>query len=118
MRVDPANVTKLKHKFGVSQQMMWDTPMTRWAGEGNDKKQKIVRHPPLKEDVIAALMKLPRQSTAHPEKKLGGIPNKEPRGLAPMVLEPPVNGKGIELGNQGQQDGGRLDQQPRKTKNS
>ena len=42
-------------------------------------------------------MKMLRQPTTHPEKKLGGIPSKEPRNLDPVILQPPTNTEGIEL---------------------
>ena len=34
---DPANVTRWKHKFGFHNRgVQWDTPMSKWAGEGKD----------------------------------------------------------------------------------
>ena len=59
--------------------------------------QKMIRHPPRKEDVIVALTKMMRQPTAHSEKKPGGIPSKEPKHLDPMLSEPPTNSEGIGL---------------------
>ena len=53
--------------------------------------QRMVRHPPRKEDVIGTLMNMLRQPTTHLEKKLRGFPSKEPRDIALMLLEPPTN---------------------------
>ena len=43
MKIDPANVTRWKHKFGFHNRgVMWDTLMTKWAGEENDWMQMVV----------------------------------------------------------------------------
>ena len=35
MTTDPTNVTRWKHKFGYHNiGVQWDTPMSKWAGEG------------------------------------------------------------------------------------
>ena len=47
----------------------WDTLVTRWAGEENDRAQWMVRHPLRKDDVIVALMRMLRHPTTHPDKK-------------------------------------------------
>ena len=62
VKVDPAAVRRWKHQFGFkNRRMMWDTSMTRCAWEEDDWIQKLKRHPPRKEDGIAALMKMLRQ---------------------------------------------------------
>ena len=71
--------------------------MSKWAEEERDWIQLMIRHPPRKEAVIAALMKMLRQPAAHQEKKPGGISSKEPRDLDPMVLEHPTNTNGMKL---------------------
>ena len=43
--------------------MVWDTPVTGWAGEESDWVQKLVLHPPRKNAVIIALLKMTRQPT-------------------------------------------------------
>ena len=53
-------------------------PVSRLAGERNDWIQKVVRHPPRKEDVIVALLKMLRQPTTQLYKKT--------RDLDPMAL--------------------------------
>ena len=39
--------------------------MTKWACERGDWVQKLIRHPPLKDDVIVALLKMARQLRNH-----------------------------------------------------
>ena len=75
---------------------MWDTPKTRWAGEEYDWTQKVARHLPLKEDVVDALLNMPREPTTRLEKKHGGTLSKKTRDLDPVVLEPPAKPDGIE----------------------
>ena len=55
---DTTNVTRWKHKFGFHNRGVGH-PVTRWAGEVK-RMQKMVRHPPDKQDVSVALMKMLR----------------------------------------------------------
>ena len=64
MKMDPANVTRWKHKFGFHNKgVQWDTPMLKSAGEGKDWIQLMARGPPCKEDVTISLLKKTRQPT-------------------------------------------------------
>ena len=62
MAWDPTNVARWKHKYGLHNRgIQWDTPMAKWAGEGNDWIQLLaLRH--RKEDVIHSLLALMRQA--------------------------------------------------------
>ena len=45
--IDPANVTRWKHKFGLQNRgVQWDTTMSKWAGEGKDWMQLVAQGPP------------------------------------------------------------------------
>ena len=57
MATDPTNVARWKHKFGFHNRgTQWDTPMSKWAGEGNDWIQLLARGPLRKEDVTVNLL--------------------------------------------------------------
>ena len=53
MAWDPNNVRWWKHKVGFHNGgVQWDTPMARWAGEGNDWFKLTAAQKKRKEDVI------------------------------------------------------------------
>ena len=63
-RVDSGNETRWKHKFGFHNRgVQWDTPMSKWAGEGKDWIQLMAQGPPCKEDVAISLLKMMREPT-------------------------------------------------------
>ena len=70
--------------------------MTRWAGRDVDWIQRMIRHPPRKEEVIIAHENAEAADDT-PREKAWVYPSKEPRDLDPMVLEPPVTTEGTEL---------------------
>ena len=69
------------HDRGV----VWDTPVAVQAGEGKDWVQEMTMHPPTKDDVIIALLKMPRQPTKPLLKKGTGVPSSKPRQLDPRA---------------------------------
>ena len=98
MKKDLANVTRWKHKFGFHNRgVQWDTPMSRWAGEGTDWVQLMTQGPPRKEDVMISLLKMMRQPTEKKPQKGGGAPKKKPRDLEPVILEMPAEEKKLML---------------------
>ena len=69
---NPPNVTRWKHKFGFHNRgVQWDTPMSKWAGEGEDWIQLLIQSPPRKEDVMISLLKMMRQPTEKKRESLG-----------------------------------------------
>ena len=95
MRVDSLNVSRWKHKCH-NRGVVWNTPWTKWAGEGNDWVQEMTVHPPKKDDVIVAFLKMTRQSTKQFLKKTTSRPINKPREMDPVVVEAPRAGKGSD----------------------
>ena len=63
MAWDPYTVQMWKHKIGFhSRIVQWDTPMARWAGEGNDWKKLMVQRKPRRENVIQSLLESMKQT--------------------------------------------------------
>ena len=60
-----------------NRRVVWDTPVTKWANEGNDLVQKLISHLPKKDDVNIALLKMTRQPTIHLLKKATQEPSKK-----------------------------------------
>ena len=61
--MDPTNVTRWKHDVGFHKRgTQWDSPMARWAGEGNDWMKLVAQQHPRKEDVIHSLFASMRQA--------------------------------------------------------
>ena len=57
------DVTRWKHEVGFHNRgIQWDTPMARWAGEGNDWIKLMAQRQPRKEDVIHSLLASMRQA--------------------------------------------------------
>ena len=81
------------HNRGV----VWDNPVSKWAGEGKDLAQDMTMHPPKKNEVNIALLKMTRQPTKHLLKTDTGIPSKKRRELDPNVLESPEKGEVIQV---------------------
>ena len=53
MWVERLNVTRWRHKWGFhTRGVMWDTPLAKWAGNGDDRFQKINNAPPAKKRVV------------------------------------------------------------------
>ena len=50
--MDPMNVSRWKNRWASTRSNMWDTPMARWAGEGDDWVRKMILRPPKKDDVV------------------------------------------------------------------
>ena len=87
-RPQAENVTRKKHKVGFHNRgVQWDTPMSRWAGEGKDWIQPMAQGPPRKEDVTISLLKMIRQPTEKKPQKGKGALKKKPRDVAPLVPE-------------------------------
>ena len=63
--------------------VVWDTPVTGWAGEESDWVQKLVLHPPRKNAVIIALLKMTRQPTKHFNEEDFGHTLLKTKGLEP-----------------------------------
>ena len=63
MAWDPNNVQRWKHKVGFHNRgAQWDTPMARWAGEGNDWTKLMAQRQLRKEDVIRSLLESMKQA--------------------------------------------------------
>ena len=71
--------------------------MAKWAGEGNDWIQLMVRGPPRKEDVTFSLLASMRQATEKRTEKGGSALRKKPRDLAPLAIETPAEDKKLIL---------------------
>ena len=98
MATDPTNATRWKHKFGFQNRgIQWDTPVSKWAGEGKDWIQLMAQGPPCKEDVTHCLLASMRQAVEKRTKTGGSELTKKPRELAPLVLEIPVEDKRLML---------------------
>ena len=67
--------------------MQWDTPMSKWAGEGNDWIQFMAQGPPREEDVTVSPLATMRQAAVKRTVQSGGVVTKKPRDLDPLVLE-------------------------------
>ena len=89
MHVNPTNVSKWKHHWWVhNRDVVWDTHVSTWAGEGEIFRARDVDAPhPKKDEVIVALLKMTRQPTEHLLKKDAGVPSPKPWELDPMVLD-------------------------------
>ena len=95
---DPTNDTGWKHKFGFHiRGVQWDTPMSKWVGEGTDWIQLMAQGPPSKEDVTLSLLATMRQAAEKRTEKGGGALTKKPRDLAPLILEVPTEDKQLML---------------------
>ena len=82
MKVDTQTLQEGSTNWGFhSRGVLWDTLVTRWAGEENDRVQWMARHPLRKDDVIVALMNMLRHPTTHLDKNPRGIPSKKLRDL-------------------------------------
>ena len=89
----PYDCLKMETHAGLSHGgVVWDTPMAKWAGEGKEWVQEIMKNPP-KKNVNVAL--LGNDKTACDMKKTRGVTSNEPRKLDPMVLDTSREGKGI-----------------------
>ena len=72
MATDPTDVTRWKRKFGFHKRgVQWDTPMSKWAREGNRWIQLMARGPPRKEDVTFNLHASMRQATGQKQRREG-----------------------------------------------
>ena len=80
---------------------MWGYPFIATGSGEDDWIQKLRRHPPRKEDVIVALMKMMRQLAALSEKKPGDIRSKEPRDFDHHGARAPDECQGDRVGKQG-----------------
>ena len=66
------------HNRGVQ----WDSPMARWAGEGNDWIELLMQTRPQKEDVIRNLLESIKQPVGIRKASKGLVPTKKPKGRA------------------------------------
>ena len=90
MAWDPYNVQRWKHKFGFHNRgVQWDTPMARWAGEGNDWSKLMAQKKTRKENVFLQPARI-YETDGGPN---GARPIKKPRGLPPYVLSIPQAGQ-------------------------
>ena len=102
MAWDPNNVQRWKHKVGFHNRgVQWDTPMARWAGEGNDWTELLTQTRPHKEDVIQNLLESMKQPFDKKKVSKGPAPSKKPRGLPPLDLAILVPGEQLTLEIQG-----------------
>ena len=63
MMTDPTNVTRSMHKLRFhSRGVQWDSPMSKWSGEGDDWIQLISQGPRRKADVTISLLTTMRQA--------------------------------------------------------
>ena len=99
MAWDPNNVQRWKHKVGFhNRRIQWDTPMARWAGEGNEWIQPMTQTKPRREDVIRNLLESTKQPVDKKKESKGHVPTKKPRDLPSLDLGTPVPGKRPTLG--------------------
>ena len=70
----------------ITEECGGDTPMARWAGEGNDWMKVVVRRKPLREDVIRNLLKSMKQAVEKKKEPNGTRPTKKPRDMLPFEL--------------------------------
>ena len=93
-RGTPYNVQRWKHKVGFHNRgVRWDTPMAKWAGEGNDWIKLMAQRKPHKEDVIRYLLETLKQAVGKKTEPNGTRPTKKPRDLPPLQLGIPEAGK-------------------------
>ena len=98
MAWDPTNVTRWKRKVGFHNRgIQWDTPMARWAGEGNDWIKLMAQRQPREEDVIHFLFASMRQAVEKKTKPNETRRAKKPTELPPLKLEIPEEGKTLTL---------------------
>ena len=81
----PLRCPEMVHKIGFHNRgVQWDTPMARWAGEGNDWIKLVAQQNHRKQDVIRSLL----------ETEPNGIrPAEKPRDLPPLELGIPETGQ-------------------------
>ena len=88
MAWDPYNVQRWKHKVGFHNSgVLWNTPMARWAGEGNDWMKLAAQRKPRKEDVIRSLLESMKQVVEKKAEPKGTRPKKKPWDLPPLELD-------------------------------
>ena len=85
--------------MGLSQQRRGEGYflVAKWAGEGRDWVQEVTMHPPKKDEVIIALLKMSRQPATHLMKQRHRCTKQNPRELDPVAFEDPSKGDGIQL---------------------
>ena len=84
MARDPYNVQRWKHKVWFhNRRVQWDTPMARWAGEGNDWKKLMAQRKPRKEDVIRSLLDSMKQAVEKEDRTQRDQADQEAKGPAP-----------------------------------
>ena len=77
MRVGPMNASRWIHQWSFHNKgVVWDTPTATWAGKDEDWVREMTLHPPKKDEVITAFLKVTRRPTKHLQKKITCIPNK------------------------------------------
>ena len=86
MRVGPMNVSRWKHQWRFPQQRRaLGYSMAKWAGEGKDWAQEMTMHPPRKDEVIKAFLKMTRRPTERLLKKVTEKPNQKNKGTGSYV---------------------------------
>ena len=92
--VGPLQRTKVEAQSCVPQQRtQWDTPMARWAGEGNDWIKFMALSKPRREDVIRSQLESVKQAVEKKNESNGTMPSKKPRDLPHLELGTPEAGK-------------------------
>ena len=72
MNMDPASVTRWKPTFGFHNRgAHFDTPMSKWAGEGEDWIQLLAQGPLRKEEVTFQMLTMMRQLAEKKTQKRG-----------------------------------------------
>ena len=95
MVTDPTDVTRWKQKLGFHNRgTQWDTPMSKWAGEGDDWIQLMAQGPHRMEDVTSTR---DDETSGGKIEKGGGAMTKKPRDLELPVLEMPAEDKKLML---------------------
>ena len=74
-------------KCGFHNRVQRDTPMSKWAGEGDDWIMLTAQGLLRKEDVTVSLLATTRQAAAKRTENGGSAKTKQPRDLHPLVLE-------------------------------
>ena len=93
MAWDPFYVQRRKHKVGFHNRgVQWDTPMARWAGEGNDWVKLLAQRQPRKEDVIRSLLESMKQAVEKKAESNGTRPTKKRIDLPSLELDFPEAG--------------------------
>ena len=96
MKTDPANATRWKHKFGFHNRgVQWDTPMSKWAGEGKDWIQLMAQGPGCKDEVTFQMLTMMRQPAEKDTQKGEGegFLKEKARKLDLLVLDAPAEDK-------------------------